>query len=47
MTILEAAKRYIEVNKVKVLPLAGKRPALPQGVTKWEPLREVDLQDDE
>ena len=47
MTILEAAKRYIEVNKVKVLPLAGKRPALPPGVTKWEPLREIDLQDDE
>ena len=48
MTILEAAKRYIEVNKVKVLPLAGKRPALPPGVTKWEHLREVNiLQDDE
>jgi hypothetical protein len=47
MTILEAAKQYTKVNKVKVLPLSGKVPALPPGVTKWEPLREIDLQDDE
>lgn len=48
MTILDAAKRYIEVNRLKVLPLAGKRPALPPGVIKWEPLRELNiLQEDE
>ena len=47
MTIQEAARRYLEINRVKVLPLKGKLPDLPEGVYKWEPLRELNVLDDE